>query len=151
MRPSTSTTCVTITGTYNTTTKALNFTTTSPAFTFTGTYNNGKVEGTFTGGGGSGVFVVHSGTVQVFCGAYTGDSDGIWNLVKTGNTLDGVYYDVSGTTGRLTGSVSGSTITITFPGGTAAGTLSGNSMTGTWQTLTSDAGTWAGQTGGCRG
>lgn len=146
-----SATCTTITGTYNTTSKALNFTTASPAFTFTGTYTNGTVAGTFTGAGGSGVFVVHSGTVQVFCGVYTGDSDGIWNLVKTGSTLLGVYYDVGGTSGQLTGSVSGSAITITFPGGSAGGTISGTSMSGTWQTLAGDAGTWTGQTGGCRG
>ncbi len=143
--------CTTITGTYNTTTKALNFTTTSPAFTFTGAYSGGRISGTFTGAGGTGVFVVHSGAVQVFCGTYIGDAAGVWNLVKTGNSVFGVAVDVSGSPSlQLTGSVSGSTITLTYTGGTAGGTISGTSMSGTWQTLAGDAGTWTGTTGGCR-
>lgn len=146
-----SATCSAVTGSYNTTSKALGFSTTSPALTFTGTYSEGRVQGSFTGSGGSGVFTAHRGSVTVFCGSYTGDSDGIWNLVRSANVLDGVYYDISGDSGNLTGSVSGSSASITFTGGSASGTVSGNTISGTWQTLAGDAGTWSGQSGACRG
>jgi hypothetical protein len=145
-----STTCSTVSGSYNTDTKALNFTTTNPAFTFTGTYEGGRVQGSFSGAGGSGVFTAHRGTVTVFCGTYTGDSDGIWNLVRNGNDLDGVYYDISDDSGSLSGTVSGSNVSITFAGGSATGTVSGGTMSGTWQTVAGSSGTWSGSTAGCR-
>jgi hypothetical protein len=147
-----STTCTAITGTYNTVTKALTFASTSPVFTFTGTYSSARVSGTFTGPGGSGVFVVHSGTVQVFCGTFTGDAAGVWNLVRHGNDVYGVAVDAGGTNSlQLTGTVSGTTINLTFTGGTASGTISGTSMGGMWQTALGDAGAWTGNTSGCRG
>jgi hypothetical protein len=147
-----STTCTAVTGTYNTVTKVLSFTTTSPAFTFTGTYSSGRVSGTFTGAGGSGSFVVHSGTVQVFCGTFAGDASGVWNLVRHGNDVYGIAVDVGGTNSlQLTGTMSGTTINLTFTGGTASGTISGTSMSGMWTTLVGDAGTWTGSTSGCRG
>jgi hypothetical protein len=146
-----SSTCSTVSGTYDTSTRQLTFTVSNPALTFTGTYTNGTIEGTFTGGGGSGVFVVHSGSVEVFCGTYTGSSDGIWNLSLTDNRLEGAYNDVDGDSGRLSGTLSGSSVSITFTGGSASGTRSGTTMSGTWQTLDGDAGTWSGSTAGCRG
>lgn len=146
-----SSSCVTISGTYNTDTKALSIT--AGQYTFTGTYSNGTISGSFTGPG-SGSFVAHSNareTVQSFCGTYTGDSDGIWNLLRRGSTVSGVYNDVDGTTGQLSGSASGNNVSITFTGGSASGSISGSQISGTWQTSDGASGTWSGRLNGCRG
>jgi hypothetical protein len=114
-----------------------------------GTITGQTLDGTYAGPGGEvGKFGTQHGTtssdVQLFCGAYAGASTGVWNLSKTGNTLVGAYADDGGGSAQLTGTVSGSALSITFSGGTAAGTLnSASAMTGTW-TAGVNSGTWAG-------
>jgi hypothetical protein len=144
--------CVALTGTYDTQTKALNVS--GGGYTFTGTWANGRIEGTFTGPGVDGLFVVHGSTretVQVYCGTYTGDSDGIWNLVRRASVLSGVYNDVSGDSGELSGTLNNNAVSVSFTGGSASGTLSGSVMSGTWQTADGSSGTWSGTLNGCRG
>jgi hypothetical protein len=117
--------------------------------TLGGTLNGGHIGGTYTGPGGDGSFGTTRGDapsdVQQFCGTYTGDSDGVWNLAKSANSVTGAYADDGGGSGILTGTLSGTSISITFSGGTASGTLSGADMTGTW-TAGADSGTWTGHT-----
>lgn len=144
--------CVAVTGTYNTDSRS--FSVSGGGFTFTGTFSNGTIAGTFAGPGSAGQFVAHSdpqGTGQSFCGTYTGDSDGIWNLVRRGTRVVGVYNDAGGDTGQLTGTANGNGITLSFTGGSATGTVSGNAVSGSWQTVDGDAGTWTGTLRGCRG
>jgi hypothetical protein len=114
-----------------------------------GTINGGALDGTYTGPGGqAGKFGSHHGNsssdVQLFCGAYDGDSQGVWNLAKTGNSLVGAYADDGGGSAQLTGTVNGAALSITFSGGTATGTLlTASTMGGTW-TAGVNGGTWAG-------
>jgi hypothetical protein len=143
-------TCAAVPGNYTLSSKALAFSTTSPALSFAGTYASGLVEGTVTGTGGTGSFLVKSGTQTVFCGTYTGDSDGVFNLVISGNTAKGVYVDEGDDSGTLNGSVSGTALTVTTGTGiTANGTISGSSASGTWSG-NGDSGTWTGTTANCR-
>ena len=74
--------------------------------------------------------------VTVYCGTYTGDADGIWNTVLRGTSVAGVYDNVDGSDGYMTGTVNGSSVSITeisdSPGETASGTISGTTLAGTW-------------------
>jgi hypothetical protein len=143
-----SATCVSASGTYTTASKALSFSTTTPALTFTGTYAGGVVDGTFSGAGGSGKFAVINGTVTTFCGTFAGAASGRWNFSINGGSLNGQYND--GTSNYdLSGSVSGTTLSMTFSAGTATGTLSGTSASGSW-TAGAATGTWTGSNTGCR-
>jgi hypothetical protein len=65
--------------------------------------------------------------------------------------VSGVYNDVDGTTGQLSGSASGNNVSITFTGGSASGSISGSQISGTWQTSDGASGTWSGRLNGCRG
>ena len=66
---------------------------------------------------------------------YTGGADGIWNTLLRGTSLSGVYDNVDGSDGYFTGTVNGSSVSITdisaSPGATASGTISGTTMSGT--------------------
>src|SRR5207249_3519877 len=123
-------------------------------YTVAGTIDNtGKLLGTYTHSTAQGSVVAYQHTtanpVTVYCGTYTGDADGIWNPVRRGTSLSGVYDNVDGSDGYFTGTVNGSSVSITeitaSPGGTASGTISGTNMSGTWSgpgfagTWTSDA------------
>ena len=127
-------------------------------YTFTGGVSAGGITGSFTMLIGSvsypGTFTVapgDSGTVTVYCGTYTGASSGTWNLVKTGATLNGIATTAEGNV-PLSGTVSGSSVSITVPAGgnvtgTASGTISGTSITGTWQIPgTVESGSFSGTT-----
>lgn len=127
-------------------------------YTFTGGVSVGGITGSFTMlvGGVSypGTFTVapgDSGTVTVYCGTYTGASSGTWNLVRTGATLKGIATTAGGNV-PLSGTVSGSSVSITVPTGgdvtgTASGTISGTSINGTWQIPgTVESGTFSGTT-----
>ena len=141
-------TCVSAPGTYTVASKALSFGTASPALAFTGTYSGGVVQGAFTGTSGAGVFTVRDGTVSVYCGTFAGAASGRWNFVIDGSTLDGLYNDGSGNY-RLTGTVSGNSLSITYAAGTATGTLSGATASGSWS-AGGGSGTWTGSNSGCR-
>src|SRR5438132_595496 len=59
----------------------------------------------------------------------------IWNTLLRGTSLSGVYDNVDGSDGYFTGTVNGSSVSITdiraSPGATASGTISGTTMSGT--------------------
>jgi len=137
---------VNLTGTY--TVSNATIVSTGGGYALNGTYSNGAASGTYTGANGMGAFFAFSGnssTVTVYCGTYTGSSMGKWNLVKKDNSLAGAY-----TTGRLTnGSVDSYNVVrlqvVDDAGGTgsASGTTSGSSISGTW-ILGNGSGTWTG-------
>ena len=122
-------------------------------FTIAGTIDNtGSLLATSTHSSGAGNVVAYQHTtanpVTVFCGTYTGDADGIWNLARRGASLSGAYVNVpDGSHGYLPGTVTGSSISITVAGGgTATGTLSGTTMSGTWSGGGVYGGTWTSNT-----
>jgi len=137
---------VSLSGTFNTSTKAVNLS--GGGHTLGGTTNSsGELKGTYHGPGGDGTFATQKGTsseVQGFCGTFDGDDTGTWNLSKRANSLVGAYASDGGDSGTLTGTLSGSSVSITFTGGTATGTLtSATAMNGTW-TAAPSSGTWTG-------
>jgi hypothetical protein len=140
-----------LTGTYNTESKALSAT--GGGYTLNGTYAGGRLNGTYSGPSGNGVmtgFRRGGGGVQRYCGTFSGDAAGVWNLARSDNDLSGAFHETDGTgAGTLTGSLSGSNVSLSFTGGTATGTLSGTAMSGSWSTLDGDQGSWTGSTGGC--
>ena len=135
-------------------------------YAFTGTLSNGSVSGTYTGPNGTGTFAAApSGattpTIQVFCGTYSGTDMfsgtphakyGVWNLVRSGNTLVGVTEEISGGGAGTTvnGQLSGIMISLKFYidgilAGSGEGTLSGTSVSGTYVSTDGLAsGTWSG-------
>ena len=138
---------VSLTGTYASGSGAVNLS--GGGRTLVGTISSGKLNGTYTGPDGVGKFGTQQGAtssdVQLFCGTYTGDSQGVWNLSKAGSALSGAYADDGGDSAQLTGSLSGSSISITFSGGTESGTLAtSTTMNGNW-TAGSASGTWQGK------
>jgi len=138
---------VSLSGTFSTSTKAVNLS--GGGHTLAGTVNStsGELSGAHHGTGGDGTFATQKGTsseVQQFCGTFTGDDTGTWNLSKRANSLVGAYAADGGGDGSLSGTLSGSSISITFSGGTASGTLtSATAMNGTW-TAAPASGTWTG-------
>ena len=127
---------ISVTGTYDVSTKAVAVS--GGGYTIAGTIDNtGKLLGTYMHASTEGRAVAYQHTtaspVTVFCGSYTGDAHGIWNLVHRGTSVSGAYDNVDGSDGYLTGSVSGGSIDLTIEyGGTAVGILSGTTMSGTW-------------------
>ncbi len=140
---------IAVTGTYVASTKVVQVS--GGGFTITGTIDNtGEVLGTYMHSSTEGRAVAYRHTtanpVTVFCGTYTGDADGIWNVVRRGTSLSGAYVNVDGSDGYLTGTVNGSSLSLTIEyGGTAVGTQSGTTMSGTWSGG-SFAGTWTSDT-----
>src|SRR5437660_2735117 len=140
---------ITVTGTYVASTKAVAVS--GGGFTIAGTIDNtGKLLGTYTHSSAEGRAVAFQHTtaspVTVFCGTYSGDADGIWNLVRRGTSLSGAYNNVDGSDGYLTGTVTGSSVNLTIEyGGTATGTLSGTTASCTWSGGTY-VGTWTSDT-----
>lgn len=137
---------VSLTGTYASGSGAVNLS--GGGRTLVGTISSGKLNGTYTGPDGAGTFGTQQGAtssdVQLFCGSYTGSSQGVWNLSKAGSTLSGAYADDGGGSAQLTGSLSGSTINLSYSAGTATGTLAtSTTMNGHW-TAGAASGTWQG-------
>ena len=129
---------ISVTGTYVASTKAVAVS--GGGFTIAGTIDDtGKLLGTYTHSTAQGSVVAYQHTtanpVTVYCGTYTGDADGIWNTLLRGTSLSGVYDNVDGSDGYFTGTVNGSSVSITdisaSPGATASGTISGTTMSGT--------------------
>jgi hypothetical protein len=141
-----------VTGTYVAATQLV--TVSGGGFTLTGTIDNmGKLLGTYTHGSNSGYVAGFRHTaanpVTVFCGTYAGGAEGVWNLTRHGTSLSGAYVNIDGSDGAMSGSISGSSISITAiqnsPGGSAVGTLSGTTMSGTWS-ISGISGTWTANT-----
>jgi len=132
----------------------------SASYNFTGGLNSGDVmSGTFTGPGDPGEFVL-AGTsamepVEIFCGGYTGDDTGTWNLIRSGNSLVGQWNSLSfNDSGTVTGSIAGGSIvsgnyTSGTGGGSILGTVMGTDIGGTWNGTAGDSGLWGGQTSLC--
>jgi hypothetical protein len=133
-----------LTGTYDTTTRAL--AATGGGYNFAGVFDGAGV----MSGAGSGTFVTakdDNNAALAFCGTFTGSDDGVFNFTIDGTTLSGTATTVSGTVIALDGTVSGNAITIAMPsgGGTlATGTRSGANVSGTWNDGVGGSGTWTG-------
>lgn len=118
---------------------------------------NGVISGTSTfPDGKTGLWTVstNGAAVKVFCGTYSstqGNGGGTWNLVlDSKNNLTGVATAA----GQLQGTLSGTSLSVTYTGGTATGTLdpSTGGGSGTYDAPNigqGDAGTWTANTGGC--
>ncbi|HEU5478895.1 MAG TPA: hypothetical protein VFU90_03640 [Candidatus Tumulicola sp.] len=118
---------------------------------------NGVIIGTSTfPNGKTGLWTVSTdaAAVKVFCGTYTstqGNGGGTWNLVlDSKNNLTGVAT----VAGQLQGTLSGTSLSVTYTGGTASGTLdpSTGAGSGTYDAPNigqGDAGDWTANTGGC--
>ncbi len=129
------------------------FTISGGGYTFSGTISGGAIGGTYSGPNGDGSFSIFDegdGAVTTFCGTFSGDQSGTWNMIVQGGEAAGTY---GGTvSGYFEGNVSGQTVTITYDslGGvsSASGTISGSSMTGAWSGG-GESGTWEGSTSAC--
>jgi hypothetical protein len=83
--------------------------------------------------------------VRCFVGTYSGENSGIFNIITEGDNVYGLgkdgneYYSF-----YLNGSISGSTLEGTFENGTFVGTINGNDMSGNWQNIFSENGSWSG-------
>lgn len=131
-------------------------------YTISGNYTatSGLFTGSFTGPSASGTWNASAGgtTVKVFCGTYGSGSSstgsGTWNLVlDNSNNVNGVANTSKGQiqlTGTYTPGTPG-TISVTWSGGTASGTL--NLTTGggggMWSATAGGSGMWAASTTGC--
>jgi hypothetical protein len=161
-------TTATLTGTWDNVTGALSVT--GGGFTFSGTLLNGALSGSFTGPSITGVFSLRVATTatgaDVYCGTFTGRTpedhpsggtglgpdNGTWNLVVGASTVDVIVLTDDGSPLVLGGTRSGSTVTITIPGGTATGTISGASsefVKGTYSAPGPNTGTFQGSKAAC--
>lgn len=139
-----------LSGTFDTTTRALSVS--GGGFTFTGTATTNTLNGSYTApGGATGVFAgrsTASGTVRSFCGntmGGTGDVTGVFSFTVADGSgaLTGSFTisaDTPPTVGTLVGQVTGATVAITatatggrFVGETLSinGTIQGGTFTGT--------------------
>lgn len=130
-------------------------------YTVSGTIGTSSVTGQIAGPI-PGRFVALAGTASstsAYCGTFRFTvpaatfQDGSWNLVLTGATAAGVTYDPNGSDyGAVAGTVTGSTVDLQFPNfqggtGTAVGTVSGTTVSGTWTnnaTPSAASGSWTG-------
>lgn len=131
---------------------------TGGGYTFTGILSGNQFTGTYNGPGGSGSFVANASTstaaTRVFCGTYTetppGTETGTFNMViNANNTISVIAVDASdGAQTPFEGTLTGSTISIYVPGTPGAviatGTLTGTSVSGTYNSGSTD-GTWTGE------
>lgn len=146
---------ISLTGTYDAATKTL--TLSGAGFSLTGTLNGSTLSGSYTSPSGGGSFALQaavSGAVFVYCGTYTatGGGGGTWNLVQgADNKLSGSYTDAAGGSGLLSGTLAGAAISLVVStGGVATGSLTGDSIDGTYGATAADKkGTWTGAKGSC--
>lgn len=134
---------ISLSGTYNSTTKVLELS--GGGFSFTGTVSNGVLSGTYTGGGGfAGTFSTRStanASVSVYCGNIFSSGNpneitGVFNLVVASTGAVSGAFAIIGSSGYLTGQVSGTSLSITYTNttqsfqGTATGTVQGGTVSG---------------------
>ncbi len=121
------------------------------AYDLTGTIEaSGQMSGTYIGPRGDGVFAGFAGAeFTVYCGHFTSDAeereDGRWMLVEHANGFVGAFSLVAGSARPtiLVGTLVGSNVELTFPGGSAIGTFLSDSWEGTWTYDDhSDSGHW---------
>lgn len=161
-------TTATLTGTWNDISGALSVS--GGGFTFGGTFTGGVLSGSFTGPSITGFFSLRvaatSAGSDIYCGTFTGrepeddplgnpgfaPDNGTWNLVVTGTNVDVIVLADGGTPLVLGGSKVGQTVTLTVPGGTASGTISGASdefVRGTYTVADGSSGTFQGSKAYC--
>jgi hypothetical protein len=93
--------------------------------------------------------VTESAAVTSYCGTFTstsGGASGKWTLASRGNQVHGEMVDSAGNQLPLDGTMTGSTVSIVNPLAPAGpplatGTLSGSTLTGTFNTG-SNSGNW---------
>jgi hypothetical protein len=146
------------------------FSVSGDGFSFAGTMEDGSLTDTFTGPSITGLFSLQVGApsdLGVYCGTFTGrqpedlpdggdgtaPSNGTWNLVVGPSTVQliGIAGE-EGTPILAEGSRSGATVTISVPGGSATGTLTGGDdefVNGEYATAGGDAGEFHGSIAAC--
>ncbi len=142
-------TAVALSGNYDDQTGDL--TLTGGGYTLAGSFDGvDRLEGAFSGPGLSGTFVTakrQSGTA-VYCGTFTGDDTGSFSFTVSGTKVLGTAVPTSGGAPiPLDGVRTGTGITIYLPGTSlvlASGTISGSSVSGTWDDQQGSTGTWSG-------
>jgi len=133
-----------LTGTYNAGNKAVAVS--GDGYNFAGIYDgSNKLNGTVSGAG-AGTFVAAKDASLTFCGSFTGDDDGVWNFSIDGGNIVGTATTTTGTVIDLSGTISGSNISVVRPGGgtLATGTRSGDNASGAWDNGVGSTGTWTG-------
>ena len=87
--------------------------------------------------------------VKCYQGTYTGTNDnGVFNIIIIDQDLYGLSRSNTfpeSDTLFLNGEFIQNTISGTFDGGSFSGSTSGNNISGTWQNLSQETGTWTGQ------
>ncbi len=151
---------VTLTGSYDPATGTLTLTATTPAgnYSLTGKASGSHLSGQYTSPSGAGTFSLLpaiSGAVTLYCGTYSGDASGVWNVaVDASGTAVGGHCDSSGC-GALEGTVTDSGCSLKDPTSSdvgATGSKSGGTISGTWTGGGGQAhGTWTGSTSACGG
>jgi hypothetical protein len=146
---------VSLTGTYDTVSKALSVT--GGGYTFTGTFASGIITGAFTGPssvtGGFTLSPSANGSVKVYIGTFTstsGGASGNFNLVSSGTTLTGLAVTTGGSEIPLNGTLtSGTNVSIVNPGypsgpPLATGTLNTTThvMSGLFNDQAGNSGNW---------
>ena len=93
--------------------------------------------------------------MTTYCGTYSGDDSGVWNIVIISATgqVSGTWADISGDAGLIAGQITGTSLALTDPNEpntTATGTLQGTSLSGTWSSASEgSSGTFSGSTASC--
>jgi hypothetical protein len=147
---------VSLTGTYDTGAHTLSVS--GGGYTFTGSYAGGILSGTFTtSGGATGGFAGASGAdnVQSFCGGFHHSDplkpDAVFNILVdfTTGVVTGTGVGGDKVPAAITGTVSGTGVTISFAlkegAGGATGTISATTLSGTWHSP-EESGNWTGGT-----
>lgn len=117
-------------------------------YTLNGVWADGGLQGTYSGPNGSGSFTAGlAEEVRVYCGTYaeTGGAGetGTWNMVVSGDTLTGLARnDMRDATDSLSGTLAADG-TFTLNGGLAQGTITGDDVSGTYDSGSSQ-GTFTG-------
>jgi hypothetical protein len=147
---------ITLTGTYDASTKA--FTLSGSSYALTATVASNAVSGSYTGPSTSGSVSALAAppgiTVVMYCGTYSGSESGRWNFATANGLIGGVAATPDGSI-DITGTLVGFNITMTWhPNptdvGNATGTTTGVNAAGSWSTNTpGDHGSWSGSTVGC--
>jgi hypothetical protein len=128
---------ITLTGTYDAVTG--NFSVMGGGYSLTGNLKNGVATGSYTGPKGGGQFTANAtsaGAVTVYCGSFMSQGEtGNWNVACTaGGACSGSFYSTTKMAGgTLTGTIAGTTITLSDASGKgtpATGTVAGTAVTG---------------------
>ena len=150
---------VSLTGSYDPGTKALNLS--GGGFTFTGSVTNGVLSGTYTGAAGiSGTFSTRStasSTVSVYCGNIFSSGNpneitGVFNLVVASTGAVSGAFAIIGSAGYLTGQLTGTALSITYTNTTQSfqGTASGTVQSGTVSGMSDSKNPFSGSTAACQ-